>query len=233
MSDWTPPSGSGATLGGGPAPNRRRRWPWIVGGVILLLIIVGSAENHKNAPPPRKPNSSHSNAANSTKSSGLTNTHTTASTATAPATTNGAPNTPHIGQVAKDGDFAFTIRSVQCGVTHLGATTGTGYGLSKTAPAGTQWCLVKMHVLNDKTSSQSFYASNQYAIDALHRQLSATTGALFYLPNGSASESSTVNPGVSITVTVPYQLATSDSISKFVLHDSLFSGGVSVYNVGT
>jgi hypothetical protein len=31
--------------------------------------------------------------------------------------------TPRIGQVAKDGDFAFTITNINCGVTHLGTST--------------------------------------------------------------------------------------------------------------
>lgn len=136
---------------------------------------------------------------------------------------------PHIGQVAKDGDFAFTVKSVQCGVTQLGTSTFLG----ESAPAGSQWCLVSMTVKNDKSTSQSFFASNQYAIDAHGHKLSATSSALFYIPNDSAAELSTVNPGVSISAVVPFQLASTDTISKFELHDSAFSGGVTVYNVGS
>ena len=89
-----------------------------------------------------------------------------------------------------------------------------------------------MTVKNDKTSVQTFGATNQYAIDGKGRQLSADGGAIVYVPNDSQAEFSTVNPGVSISVVVPFQLATSDHIAKFVLHDSFFSGGVTVYNVG-
>lgn len=134
---------------------------------------------------------------------------------------------PHLGQVAKDGDFAFTVKSVQCGVTHVGTTT-----FGEDVPGGAQWCLVSMSVENDKTSAQDFGASNQKAIDAKGRQLSADSSAIAYLPNDDSAIFTTVNPGVAITVVVPYQLAATDSIAKFVLHDSAFSGGVTVYNVG-
>lgn len=141
----------------------------------------------------------------------------------APTTT--APPTPHIGQVAKDGDFAFTVTNVQCGITQVGTST-----FGTTAPSGSQWCLVSMSVANDKTHSQLFSASNQYAIDASGKKLSADTGAIFYLPNDSQALDTTVNPGVHITAVVPFQLASSDTIAKFELHDSAFSGGVTVLN---
>lgn len=87
-----------------------------------------------------------------------------------------------------------------------------------------------MSVANDKTHSQLFSASNQYAIDASGKKLSADTGAIFYLPNDSQALDTTVNPGVHITAVVPFQLASSDTIAKFELHDSAFSGGVTVLN---
>lgn len=219
-----PPNARDAQPGRGtPLRKRRRRWPAGVAALILLLIIVIAAVASGGKKPTATTSPSNSTASGTTTGSAPTS-KGSAST-TAPPTT-AAPTTPKVGQVAKDGDFAFTVKSVQCGVTHLG--TGTGFG--ETAPAGSQWCLVSMNVANDKTSSQSFFATNQYAIDAQGKRLSATTGGLIYLPTGSKAALSTVNPGVSITVEVPYQLAASDSISKFILHDSAFSGGVTVLN---
>ena len=242
MSDWPSPGGGGRPPGGHPPnprdaqPGRgtpldkpRRKWPWYVAGAVVLLVIIGAAEGSNKKTPPKSNASSIGTAGTRTTVTSTTTTSTTGATATTTAPTTTAPQSPHIGQVAKDGDFAFTVTSVQCGLTHLGSTT-TGFSVGETAESGTQWCLVSMHVLNDKTSSQSFWASNQYAIDPLGRQLSATTGALLYVPHGSTAEFSTVNPGVSITVTVPFRLSSSDSIAKFILHDSAFSGGVAVYN---
>jgi hypothetical protein len=135
--------------------------------------------------------------------------------------------TPHINQVAKDGDFAFTVTGVQCGVTQIGDSD-----FGDTAPAGSQWCLATMNVKNDKTASQTFSASSQKAIDGHGNELSSDDEATIYLPNDSQAELATVNPGISITAVVPFQLPASGKIAKFELHDSDFSGGVTVYNVG-
>jgi hypothetical protein len=48
--------------------------------------------------------------------------------------------------------------------------------------------------------------------------------------NASAAFSA-INPGITVSAVVPFQLSTSDSIKQLVLHDSAFSGGVTV-NVG-
>lgn len=167
-------------------------------------------------------------------STGATKRHETTTTQPHKAVAKPAPQkkpkrlpSPHIGQVAKDGDFAFTVTAVQCGVTQVGDGD-----FGETAPAGSQWCLATMNVKNDKSEGQTFFASNQKAIDDHGNQLSADDAAILYLPNDAAAESSSVNPGVSVSVVVPFQLPTTRRIAKFELHDSAFSGGVSVYNVG-
>jgi hypothetical protein len=134
-----------------------------------------------------------------------------------------APRTPGLNQVVKDGDFAFTVTGMQCGVTHVGSDS-----FGQDAPAGSQWCMVTMNVTNDKTTAQTFFASNQKAINAAGSQLSADSSALFYLPGGSSSEIAQVNPGISVTATIPFQLSSNDSIKSLELHDSAFSNGVSV-----
>jgi hypothetical protein len=103
--------------------------------------------------------------------------------------------------------------------------------VTEAAPAGTQWCLVTMSVKDDKTQSQDFFASNQFAYDGKGRKLSADSGALLYVDSGPNALISSINPGVSITTTVPYQIPTTSKIKRFELHDSAFSGGVTVYNV--
>jgi hypothetical protein len=135
---------------------------------------------------------------------------------------------PHIGQVAKDGNFAFVVKQVQCGVPSIGTTQY----LQTTAPAGSQFCLVTMSVKNDKGTARSFFASNQHAIDKHGHSLNPDDSALAYLPNDTAASYTTLNPGISITVVVPFQIATADKIKTLQLHDSAFSGGVTVYNVG-
>jgi hypothetical protein len=144
-----------------------------------------------------------------------------ATAATSPPTTKAAGN-----PTGSDGSFKFTVTSQQCGQTTIGTDP-----LTTTAPSGTQWCVYGLNVANVKGSAQTFGASNQKAIDASNKQLSVDDTAVIYEPGGAASAFSTVNPGVSIDVQIPFQLATGDSIKTLVLHDSAFSGGVKV-NVG-
>jgi hypothetical protein len=124
-----------------------------------------------------------------------------------------------------DGNFAFVVNGVQCGIYTLGSDS-----LTTSAPAGSEWCLVSMSVRADKSQSQDFFASNQYAIDSQGRQLSADTDALFYMSNDSDAEDTTINPGIIIHVVVPFQIEIGDHITSFDLHDSDFSNGVTVRN---
>jgi hypothetical protein len=195
------------------APNKKNRMGlWIglgVGVVVLVIIIAAVAGGSKNK------------TTNATAST--TTPPTVAATATTAATvsTTTAPSSSGLNKVAKDGDFAFTVTNAQCGLTTIGSEP-------QSAPPGTQWCVYTMTVANDKSTSQDFFAANQKAIDANGKQLSADTTALIYMDNGGASEDSTINPGVSITAMVPFQLSASDSVKQLVLHDSAFSGGVKV-----
>ena len=59
---------------------------------------------------------------------------------------------------------------------------------------------------------------------AFGRQLGVSSTS----PASELGSSSTVNPGVTIQATVPFRLATGDTIKSLQLHDSAFSGGVTV-----
>jgi len=198
-----PQSVSGAPVPAGPpgAPAKQRKaWPWVVGGVVALLAVivaVAAASSKKNTPP-------------------------AADSATTTTSTTAAPGNPGLNQVAKDGDFAFTVKGMQCGVTTIGNPP-----ITESAPAGTQWCLVTMTVSNDKATGQEFFAANQYAVDSSGKQLSPDDSAVAYLP-GDSNAFATINPGVTVTAVVPFQLSATDHIKQVILHDSPFSGGVTV-----
>jgi hypothetical protein len=202
----------------GPAPvtnpKKHRKVLWITLGVVVLIIVIAAAAGGS-----KNKNTNASATTTTTAASGSATTATTATTSKA--------GGHGLNQVVKDGSFAFTVTGVQCGVTSVGDPATIG----KTAPAGTQWCVYTMTVTNDKSASGDYFAGNQKALDASGKQLSADTTALIYMDNSSASETSTINPGVSIDVQIPFQLATGDTIKTLVLHDSAFSGGVKV-NVG-
>lgn len=133
-------------------------------------------------------------------------------------------STSGIGKVAKDGEFAFVVKSVQCGATAAAAVAGSG-GFGETVPAGAQECLVTMTVTDDKGTAQTYFASNQYAYDG-KIQFSADSNATFYL--SGANDDTQVNPGITITAIVPFQIPSKDTLTTLSLHDSAFSGGVTV-----
>jgi len=140
------------------------------------------------------------------------------------AASSSATSTPGIGQVAKDGDFAFVVKSVSCGAQAAAAVNSGSFG--ETVPPGAQECIVTMAVTNDKTQAQTFFDSNQYAYDAKGRQLSADSNGSFYLLGDQ--DMTQINPGITVTAPVPFQIPAGDTIVKMVLHDSAYSGGVTV-----
>jgi hypothetical protein len=198
-----------------PGAGRSRSWPirrWPAPGLIALGLTVALASCGSQA------------TSASAKQTGTT-THASASTSTKPpVATTVKPSHPGIGQVAKDGDFSFVVESFTCGAAPAKAVDPDGIG--EKVPAGSQECLATIKVTNDKKSSQTFFASNQYAYDAQNRQFSADeTGALYISNSNSVAQ---VNPGVTIVALVPFQIPASDKIVRLELHDSAFSGGVQV-----
>lgn len=92
-------------------------------------------------------------------------------------------------------------------------------------PPGSKECPVKLRVTDDKGEAQTYFASNQFAIDAAGHQLTADDNDIFL---NAAHDDTQINPGVSLTVLVPYNLPKTEQIVALELHDSEFSGGVRV-----
>lgn len=132
---------------------------------------------------------------------------------------------PGIGQVARDGDFAFTLRSWICGAQAAAAVAGSD-GFGETLPAGTVECIATITVTDDKAQAQTFFDDAQFAYDAKGRQFSADDNGSIYLAGDQ--DGTQLNPGVTITAEVPYQVPAGTMIIRLVLHDSDFSDGVTV-----
>ncbi len=131
---------------------------------------------------------------------------------------------PGIGRVVHDGDFAFVVRKITCGAAAAAAVGAGGFG--EKVPSGARECIITLKVSNDKGQAQTFFDSNQYAYDARGRQFSADTSGSIYLKGDQ--DATQVNPGITIIAPVPFQIPAGDRIVRVVLHDSAFSGGVSV-----
>lgn len=131
------------------------------------------------------------------------------------------PAAPKVGATVRDGKFAFTVRSVKCGIS----TVGTNPYLQEKAQG--QFCAVALTVENIGDEPQSMFADNQFAFDGKGRKFSANSMASI------ADESSQVlweeiNPGNSVKGKVYFDLPKGASLAKLELHDSMFSGGVTV-----
>ena len=129
-----------------------------------------------------------------------------------------------MGQVARDGDFAFVVEGLRCGPAEAQAVYNDP-DITGALPAGTKECIVKLQVTDDKDVAQTFFDSNQYAYDAQGQQFSADNNGTYLTGDKDDTQ---LNPGVSITALVPFNIPSGDTIAQLQLHDSAFSGGVTV-----
>lgn len=127
---------------------------------------------------------------------------------------------PGLGDPAEDGDFTFVVESVEDGPEHIGSDA---FG---TSPQG-RFVYVTVTVTNHGDEPGSFFGDNQYLVDTEGRKASADTEAAVYLPE-SQSLYEEINPGNTLTGTVVFDIPADAVPAAVELHDSLFSGGVTV-----
>ncbi|MET8138793.1 DUF4352 domain-containing protein [Sphaerisporangium sp. NPDC005288] len=127
--------------------------------------------------------------------------------------------TPGIGKVVKDGKFAFKV-------TKLSKAARVGGQFLHKDAQGVFW-LVNITVKNVGDEPQTFIGDSQKVFDAKGREYSASTEAAIYLHN-SKSLYEEINPGNTVHGVVLFDLPKSVRADKIELHDSMFSGGVTV-----
>jgi hypothetical protein len=125
-----------------------------------------------------------------------------------------------IGQPAADGDFSFVVSGVDCSLTEI----GNQYLGTK---AQGQFCIVSLAVTNIGDSAQSFFGDNTKLYNADGQEFSADTEAAIYLED-SASLFEEINPGNSLNSKVVFDVPAGTTPTSIELHDSAFSGGVTV-----
>lgn len=192
----TPPVYSPASFPPAPVKKRpvyKRVWFWLV--AILAVIVVAAAANA------------------GTKSS------STADPGSAPAAA--APAAATIGTPVRDGDFEFTVTTVQRGQTTLG-----GKYLSTTAQG--EFVLVNLTVRNVGNEPGTLFDQNVKLFDSQGREYRADSGAAIYLEGNADVIAQTINPGNQVSGTVVFDVAAGTQLASLDLHDSAFSGGVSV-----
>jgi hypothetical protein len=112
--------------------------------------------------------------------------------------------TAGLNQPVRDGKFEFVVTSVynQSGFT-----------------------MVSMKVSNIGNEAQTFFAQNQKLVDTAGRTYDADTTSMITLNKSSMQD---LNPGLSTSSIIPFQVPTGAQITAVEVHDSAFSGGARV-----
>ena len=150
---------------------------------------------------------------------------TDATTEQAPATTEApAPEpaevVPGIGATVADGKFGFVVTSVETGIPSIGDDM---FGTQ----AQGAYTFVHVTITNIGDKAQAFFGDNQTLVDTQDREHSADTTAAIYLEN-SESMFTEINPGNSVNAIVVFDIPADAVPASVTLHDSMFSGGVTV-----
>ena len=125
-----------------------------------------------------------------------------------------------IGEAAADGKFNFVVNGVDCSATELGdqyfGTTAQG-----------QFYIVDVTISNIGDKAQSFFGDNATLFNAEGQEFSADSEAAIYLAD-SASLYEEINPGNTLNSKVVFDVPAGTTPTAIELHDSAFSGGVTV-----
>jgi hypothetical protein len=130
-----------------------------------------------------------------------------------------------IGTPVRDGKFQFTITSV----SHAKSVGDTADGLGDTAQR--EYTILHVTVTNIGRKPQTLDDSSQYVYDASGRKYDASTSADADLNSASGSDSvffNDINPGNTVRGELAFDMPAGLKAVKAELHDSAFSGGVTV-----
>lgn len=197
-----------------PAPpaKKKKKWPWVLGALVILLIIILAA----------------------TSGGGSDDTDTTADSGASSAAGQADPGDADSGDAegedaaaglntpVRDGKFEFVVTGVEPGLTSVGDNPYL------TEEAQGQFVVVTMTVKNTSDQPQSFSPTGQKLFDAENRSFEPDTTAQIALGGSDIPVWDNINPGNAVTVKLVYDMPAGATPASIELHDSMFSGGVSV-----
>ncbi len=210
-------------------PAKQRNWflrHKILTGLGALLLVGGIAAGASGG------SKSNDAATADTSSAAVADTGSSDSAASsAPAASSAAPaaktsqakqekKQPGVGTPVRDGKFEFTVTKVKTGVTSVGDQY-----LGKKAQG--QFVLVSVTVKNIGNESQTMFDDNQKLTDTQGRTFSTDTEASIYLKSNDLWMSE-INPGNTASGTLIFDMPAGSAPASLELHDSAFSGGVTV-----
>jgi hypothetical protein len=200
-----------------PPPPRKKRHRGLkitlgVLGGIFALIVIGSIASALGGN-----KSGTGTSAGSSINTGTGNTPAAQSARSAAA--------PGIGDKVRDGKFQFVITKV----THAKSVGDTSLGLGDTAQG--EYTILHITVTNIGNQAQTLDDSSQYVYDSHGRKYDASSSADIDM-SGANGQNSTwlddINPGNTVHGRIAFDLPAGDKAVQAELHDSMFSGGVTV-----
>jgi hypothetical protein len=129
--------------------------------------------------------------------------------------------TAKIGDPARDGKFEFTVQKIKCGVSKVGPDV-----LAEKAQG--QFCLITIKVKNIGKEAQIFSDSAQKGFAADGTEYSTDSGAGLAANENADAFLNEINPGNQVTGVLVFDIPKNVKLAKLELHDSPFSGGVTV-----
>lgn len=174
--------------------------------VLIILAIIGAAS------------SSGDNNANNNSS--------TANASSKSASNSQSSSVAKIGQQANDGKLGFTITSFNCGVAQIEQPNDS----EEVSTSGAPYCVMNLSIKGVGTQAQNFDTDSQYLFSANGTKYSVDDSATIDANDVSSNcmEDPTVNPGVTITCTLAYDVPASVTPAYAMMHDSELSNGVKI-----
>lgn len=222
---------------GAPAPVQPPKRSWFARHKILTglaaLIVVGiiaavagggsgedAAENDGSAPAATEEAAAPEDGVDDAGDGAATGDAAASDASTSDTGGGGEETSAGIGTPVRDGNFEFTVTGVEAGVTDIGNDV-----IGEQAQG--QFVLVSVTVTNIGDEAQSFSGDNCPLFDSEGREHSADVGNSIYLED-SNSIYTEVNPGNTMDAVVLYDIPADATPASIELHDSMFSGGVTV-----
>jgi hypothetical protein len=185
-------------------PKKKRHWVrniflGLAGFIVLIVIISVAVGGGSNGTPAAGGGAAPANAAPT------------------------APQVAKIGTPVRDGKFQFTITSV----SHAKSVGDTADGFGDTAQG--KYTILHVTVTNIGSQPQTLFDSNQHVIDASGRKYDVSTSADMDINGASDSVFvNDINPGNTVRGELAFDMPAGHKAVKAELHDSAFSGGVTV-----
>ncbi|MDM7487050.1 DUF4352 domain-containing protein [Rhodococcus sp. CSLK01-03] len=190
-----------------PPQKKRKKWPWVVGAVVALFAIAGvSGGDEEDSSTATAPSAGQTREDRESAPARPTQTDQPAA----------GLDTP-----VRDGKFEFVVTEVQTGLT----TLGDNQFLAEDAQG--QFVIVTMTVSNISDQPKGLSPSDQKLIDSQGRTFSPDTSAALNLETDVAFWDE-INPGNTVTMPVVFDMPVDAVPASIELHDSMFSGGVTV-----